>query len=274
MRWVPFDLNELQLRNQVKNKMIRPTSIPYSLEDLIFEQAVAREALRLSFDQHKALAVGLKGVQKQRSISDIFSQTEAGSTLVNMMDCGLIIGSGGVLSHAPRRQQSALMMIDSFYPEGFTKLAVDSIFMMPHLGVLSEVHPEAAKQVFLKDCLVHIGTCIAPVGNARSVGEVIAQIQIQYEDGKEEDVDLLYGDLLVKPLDGDQEATVTVRPARDFNMGSGKGKMVREKVTGGLAGLIFDGRGRPFNMSTDPEVRIATLKKWYQSLEVYPNFTN
>ena len=150
MRWVPFDLNELQLRNQVKNKMIRPTSIPYSLEDLIFEQAVAREALRLSFDQHKSLAVGLKGVQKQRSISDIFSQTEAGSTLVNMMDCGLIIGSGGVLSHAPRRQQSALMMIDSFYPEGFTKLAVDSIFMMPHLGVLSEVHPEAAKTGFFE----------------------------------------------------------------------------------------------------------------------------
>ena len=57
-------------------------------------------------------------------------------------------------------------------------------------------------------------------------------------------------------------------------MGSGKGKMVREKVNGGLAGLIFDGRGRPFGMSTDPEVRIATLKKWYQSLEVYPNFTN
>ena len=274
MRWVPFDLNEVQLRNQVKNKMIRPTSIPYSLEDLIFEQAVAREALRLSFDQHKSLAVGLKGVQKQRSISDIFTQTEAGSTLVNMMDCGLIIGSGGVLSHAPRRQQSALMMIDSFYPEGFTKLAVDSIFMMPHLGVLSEVHPEAAKQVFLKDCLVHIGTCIAPVGNAKSTGELVAQIQIEYADGKEEEFNLLYGDLLVLPLKGEQEASVTVRPSREFNMGSGKGKMVREKVNGGLAGLIFDGRGRPFSMSTDPEVRIATLKKWYQSLEVYPNFTN
>ena len=64
--------------------------------------------MRLSFDQHKSLAVGLKGVQKQRSISDIFTQTEAGSTLVNMMDCGLIIGSGGVLSHAPRRQRSSI----------------------------------------------------------------------------------------------------------------------------------------------------------------------
>ena len=60
MRWVPFDMDEVELRNTVKNKMIRPTSIPYQLEDLIFEQAIAREALRLSFDQHKSLAVGLK----------------------------------------------------------------------------------------------------------------------------------------------------------------------------------------------------------------------
>ena len=83
-------------------------------------------------------------------------------------------------------------------------------------------------------------------------------------DGKEEELTLLYGDLLVRPLAGEDEATVTVRPSREFNMGSGKGKMVREKVSGGLAGLIFDGRGRPFSMSTDPEIRIATLKKWYQ----------
>ena len=53
---------------------------------------------------------------------------------------------------------------------------------------LSEVHPEAAKQVFLKDCLVHIGTCIAPVGNAKSTGELLAQIQIEYADGKEENL--------------------------------------------------------------------------------------
>ncbi|MDP6560604.1 MAG: glutamate mutase L, partial [Candidatus Binatia bacterium] len=136
MRWVPFDMNERDLRNRVKNKMIRPTTIPLLLEELIFEQAVAREALRLSFVQHKALAVGLKGVQQERTISDVFSQKSSGQTLVDLMGLDMLIGSGGVLSHAPRRNQSAMMLVDAFLPEGVTHLAVDSIFMMPQLGVL------------------------------------------------------------------------------------------------------------------------------------------
>ena len=56
MRWVPFDMEESEVRNRIKNKMIRPTTIPQSLEELILEQALAREALRLAFEQHKSLA--------------------------------------------------------------------------------------------------------------------------------------------------------------------------------------------------------------------------
>ena len=36
-------------------------------------------------------------------------------------------------------EQSAKMLIDSFMPEGITQLAVDSIFMMPQLGVLANI---------------------------------------------------------------------------------------------------------------------------------------
>src|SRR6185295_12554286 len=109
LRWVPFAVDETELRNRIKNKMIRPTTIPQTLEDLVLEQAIAREALRLAFEQHKALAVGLKGVQTQRDISDIVSQSESGASLVSLAELGLLVGSGGVLSHAPRRVQAALM---------------------------------------------------------------------------------------------------------------------------------------------------------------------
>ena len=60
--------------------------------------------------------------------------------------------------------QTAMMLVDAFEPEGCTLLAKDSIFMMPHLGVLSAVHPEAAAQVFERDCLIYLGTCIAAKG--------------------------------------------------------------------------------------------------------------
>src|SRR5690606_34529669 len=92
MRWVPFSVEEGELRNRVKNKMIRPTSIPYLLEELILEQAMAREALRLSFDQHKSLVTGLKGVQKQSDISALFGLGDPGSdTLVDMMRIDMLI---------------------------------------------------------------------------------------------------------------------------------------------------------------------------------------
>ena len=115
----------------------------------------------------------LKGVQQQRTIADAFDQSTSGATIVNMMSLDMLIGSGGVLSHAPRRQQSALMMIDAFCPEGITRLAVDSIFMMPQLGVLTEVQPKAATEVFEKDCLIHLGTCIAPVGESKKGGKIM-----------------------------------------------------------------------------------------------------
>ena len=156
LRWVPFEIDQTDLRNRIRNKTIRPTTIPQTLEELIVEQAIAREALRLAFEQHKQLAVELRGTQQQRTISEAFAQSEGGETLVNMLGLDMIVGSGGVLSHAPRRHQAMLMMIDAFQPEGITHLAVDSIFMMPQLGVLAQVNQEAATQVFERDCLVQI----------------------------------------------------------------------------------------------------------------------
>ncbi len=54
-RWLPFAVSEADLRNQLRNKMIRPTTIPQRMMDLQIEQAVSREALRLAFDHHKSL---------------------------------------------------------------------------------------------------------------------------------------------------------------------------------------------------------------------------
>ena len=57
LRWLPFDINLADLQNRIKNKMIRPTTIPQLLEELIIEHAIAREALRLAFEQHKKLEI-------------------------------------------------------------------------------------------------------------------------------------------------------------------------------------------------------------------------
>ena len=269
LRWIPFKIKTSELRNRIRNKMIRPTTIPQTIEDLIVEQAIAREALRLALEQHKQMAVGLKGVQQERTISDAFAQTMSGETLVNMMTLGMIIGSGGVLSHAPRRNQSALMMIDAFQPEGFTYITVDSIFMMPHLGVLSTVHERSAIEVFERDCLIWLGTCIAPKGKGKK-GKKVMSAKVIKENGEEIDVELYYGEMKRIPLGVGEKARVIAEPEKGFDLGEGSGKKVEREVKGGVVGIIFDGRGRPLEMPDDESERVEMLSKWIHSLDVYP----
>jgi len=249
--------------------MIRPTTIPQTLEDLVIEQAMAREALRLAFEHHKDLAVGLRGVQQKRDISQTFEQSGTGETLVDVMDLGMLIGSGGVLSHAPRRIQAVLMMLDAFQPEGITRLTVDSIFMAPQLGVLSTIHPVAANDVFQKDCLIRLGTCIAPVGTAKE-GDPCVTVTATLPDGQQVEKSVPYGSIDTIPL-ADGFAEVVIRPARGFDVGEGRGHEVKATLEGGVGGLIIDARGRqPLYLPEDTENRIRKLLEWYKALDVYP----
>ncbi|RKZ16111.1 methylaspartate mutase [bacterium] len=266
MRWVPFTIDEVELRNRIRNKMIRPTTIPQTLEELMIEQAIAREALRLALLQHKEMAVGLKGVQQERTISDAFAQTATGETLVNMMTLNLVVGSGGALSHAPRRVQSALMMIDAFEVQGITRLAVDSIFMMPHLGVLSTVHERSATEVFEKDCLIRLGTSIVPVGTSAKEGQVVVTVNIG-----DKTYQVKYGEMKLIQLGLGETVEAEIIPAKGFDVGAGKGKPVTTKLEGGVVGVIIDGRGRPLTLPEDHGKRIAKLKEWFTELDVYPS---
>ncbi|OHB94439.1 MAG: methylaspartate mutase [Planctomycetes bacterium RIFCSPHIGHO2_12_FULL_52_36] len=267
LRWIPFNMGEADLRNRVKNKMIRPTTIPQLQGELQMEQAIAREALRLAFEQHKALAVGLKGVQRVRDISETFKEVKE-EGLVNMLKLDLLIGSGGVLSHAPRRPQAMLMLIDAFLPEGITRLGVDSIFMMPHLGVLSSIQPAAAQEVFEKDCLVPLGTCLA-ITNTGRWGEKCLEIKLNYTDGRKTEDSIPFGELRLYPLGPKEEAELEAHPARSFDLGKGKGHALKSRVTGGVVGLVVDTRGRPLNIPKNN--RIELLKKWANALGAYPN---
>ena len=269
LRWVPFEIEVGDLRNRVKNKMIRPTTIPQSLRELILEQAIAREALRLAFEQHKQLAVELRGVQQQRTISEAFSQAESGQTLVDMAALDMIVGSGGVLSHAPRRQQAMLMMIDAFQPEGITHLAVDSIFMMPQLGVLAQVNSEAATQVFERDCLIHLGTAIAPIGIAND-GDECLTVQITGGGMSPVDENIPFGELRRYLLPSGEKAALKLQPTRRFDLGAGNGHAVEAEVTGGIVGLVIDTRGRPLDIPTDAAQRVTQLTKWQTALDTYP----
>jgi hypothetical protein len=249
------------------NKMIRPTTIPQTLEDLIIEHSVAREALRLGLAHHRTIATRLKGVQIERTMADMFDQAVEDS-YVKMMVIDILAGTGGLLSHAPRRIQSMLVLTDAWQPEGITRMFQDSVFMMPHLGVLSTVHKEVAWNVFDKDCLVRLGTCVAPAGTAE-LGEPVMKVEMTMPRGESLVEELSLGEVKLIPLAEGQEAKAVITPAKQFDMGDGPGKAVEKTITGGVSGVLLDARGRPLYIPEEDGARRELLLKWFRALDLY-----
>ena len=208
-------------------------------------------------------------MQQQRTIADSFDQDVTDTSLIKMMDLDILIASGGVLSHAPRAEQTAMMLIDAFLPEGITQLAKDSIFMMPHLGVLAQVHSQAATEVFEKDCLIHLGTCIAPHGTTRK-GRLALSYALTLPGGDKKEGTLKAGEMKRFPLEAGNEAQLYLNPPRGLDVGLGKGVPLKSTVKGGIVGLIFDCRGRPIAFDSEVSEKRSQLKTWISELAVYP----
>lgn len=269
LRWLPFELEESELVDMLRNKMIRPTTIPHTLKSLVVEHAVAREALRLGLQHHKTIATRLKGAKMARRMVGEMMEYRLKATYIDMMKIETIAGTGGLLSHAPRRAQSLLALTDAFQPEGVTKIYQDSVFMMPHLGVLSTAFPEIAWNIFDKDCLVRLGTVIAPVGLAEQ-GEKILNVNMDMPDGTNFERDLEFGEIIRVHLEERKTAEVVLTPKGDFDVGAGLEKVLQTTVEGGVVGVVIDTRGRPLTVPAEFDARKEALIKWYKSLDLYP----
>ena len=268
MRWLPFNLDEEEVCSRLMNKMIRPTTIPQTLEDLIVEHSVAREALRLGLQHHRTIATRLKGIQVRRTISEVFEQ-EMEESYVKMNIIDIMAGTGGLLSHAPERIQSMLILTDAWLPEGITRIFQDSVFMMPHLGVLSTVHRDVAWNIFEKDCLVRMGTVIAATGTAK-LGEPVMKVTLDMPDGQTLENNLCFGEIKRIELSEGLEAKATIKPEKDFDVGEGLGKTVMKTISGGVSGVLLDARGRPLYLPEEGSARKDLLTKWFKCLELYP----
>jgi hypothetical protein len=154
--------------------------------------------------------------------------------------------------------------------------------LIPPLGNLAQHHPAAASYIFDRDCLVWLGTAIIAQGHpkegrrgAHGTAPTAVTVVVERQKGESETVEVPYGSISVIPLRPDQRAALTVKPAAGFSVGGGEpGKNLKtqpgQEVKGGLVGLIVDARGRPVDLPSDPDVRRATIKKWWAALDAIP----
>ena len=239
-RWLPYEIDPTTVENSLRNKMIRPTSIPQTKQDLELEHAACIEALRLSYIHHKSLAKDLTGGKEETNIGSALSAA-ASHSLLDSRPVDLLIGSGGVLSHAPEREQTAKILVDSFEPKGICRLAVDSIFMMPHLGVLGSVNEQAALEIFEHDCLIILGSVVAPYWDG-NISSVVAEITLEGWGT----FPINPGEIQIIEASEATEINAVIEPkSGKINCGKGPGTKFETTLTGGPAGIILDGRNRP-----------------------------
>jgi uncharacterized protein (TIGR01319 family) len=272
-RYIPYPCDENELANTVANKMIRPTSLPATPAELAIEQAVARAALSLAFKHHQELTRDVRGVQRRREISHILAQDPEDKPMMNIIDVDFIIGSGSVVSMAPRRSQAAAMLLDSIAPEGVTHLAVDSQFVLPQIGLISEHYPEVAWEVLWRFGLTSLGTVVAPVFSGTKRGTPVARLAIRTDRGHVDQRVIRAGDLFVVPFQSATSAELVITPLGNVDVGSGPGKTHEAITQGGVVGIILDGRGRPLPVPSTTAEGLSAMLAQAQALDLYSRET-
>lgn len=254
-RWLPLRLPLSEIADRVANKMIRPTTVPATPLDLLLEHALAREALRLALAHHRATEPP-PPPQRRRLGGSLGARAESRPDR-----WGLLIGAGGVLSHAPRRVQAALLLLDAFEPAGVVRLVVDAVFMLPHLGVLRGRCPEAAEAVLWRECLLPLGTAVAPWGPPAGFS-----LRLRLANGGVRQARVAAGGLARLPLAAGESALAECRPAPGRDLGAGPGRPLEAELQGGAAGVLLDGRGRPAAPPAGP----GQVAAWLSAVGAWP----
>ena len=183
MHHLPREFDENIVRDYIYNKTIFPTYVPENESEELVEQAVAICGTETSWKEHldtcyKTMRVGFLDRLKSRN-RKMFEETflTSGEEPFQLSDIELIIGSGGVVSHADRNR-AFWILAEGFKPPGITRLAIDRDFRSPHLGVLSEIDSEAALSLFQKECLEDIGWVVAPFGDISEGDDMLEVIKV------------------------------------------------------------------------------------------------
>jgi hypothetical protein len=246
LRWLPFEITETQAREWLMNKVLRASSIPQTPQELLLEQAVAREALRLT------LMDSLPGWPGQ-----------AGRSLTESMipPCDPLVGGGGILAHAPYHGHAALILLDALQPTWISELYLDEHNLLPSLGMVATINSLATAQTLLNGGLTFLGTVVVPTGRGQE-GQTVLTVR-PVDKSSSARFEVAYGDLEAIPFQFLETGTVLeLTPARGFDIGSGPGKSVQIPYEGGTVGLIVDARGRPLEFSSDPRVQRQRVDRW------------
>lgn len=249
LRWSPLDIPADNLRDYLHQKALHPAAIAATREDLALAQAVARQALYLAMQSAKQ-DFPRKAASIKPTLTPLFEP---------------ILAGGGALSDASRPGLSLLLLLDSVQPVGITTIILDQNNLLSMLGAAASQNNILPVQVLESGAFLSVGTVVSPVVSAK-YGTVIVRAKLTYENGTEARMDLKYGSLETLPLASGETGKLTVQCMNGADVGFGPGRGGSIPVSGGAMGVVFDGRGRPLDLPSDPVRRRELIKKWNWTL--------
>jgi hypothetical protein len=247
-RWLTVEIADDYIRNYLHNKAIYPSSIPATEEDLALEEALARVVLR----------------QALRKASSNFPRKPGTAPSSFLPSFDPIIAAGSVITCAPTRAHSLMILLDALQPIGYTSIWLDQYNLLPALGAAATVNPLLTVQEAAD--VIPLGVVVSPMGEA-NFGTPALRVRVTYETGDTVTKEIKYGALEVIPLPIGKSASLALQPLHRFDLGWGQGHGGSVKnVPGGPFGIVIDARGRPLRLTTDPAKRRELLKKWLMTL--------
>jgi hypothetical protein len=251
-RWLPVEIPNDRLRDYIYNKAVYPASLPATEEELAMEHALASQIIQ----------VALKRTARR------FPPDARRSSYGFLPFFEPIIAAGSVLTQAPQRGQTLMMLLNGIQPCGVTTIALDQNNIAAALGAAASLNPLLTVQCLDSNNFQNLCTVISPVGEAQP-GTPILRVRVVFNDGSDNAVDIKYGDLEMIKLPMGQPVTVQLNPLHRFDVGmGGPGRSGSVKVVGGGLGLIVDARGRPLTFPAEAARRQEMVKKWFWTLGV------
>jgi hypothetical protein len=241
-RWLPFDITDDALWDYVYNKQLRPAAIPGTTEELMIEQALAREIVRLM-------------------VAESRESWDAGEGEL-LPDFRPITAAGAILTEAQHPGISAMILLDALQPVGAVELRLDPHNLVSALGVVAYVRPLVTVQALEAGGVINLGTAFCPLGQLRH-GRDAMNVTIRQADGQVTKHTVKGGEIWMAPVLPGVSAEVTIRLKRGL-MIDGR-RRLRRRVVAGAAGIVFDARGRPLVMPS-PRERIARFTEWQMAM--------
>ena len=251
LKWIPLDIPPEAVLEYIYKRSIYPDSLPATSEDLLIEQALARQTLSEAFN-NLSRDFPAHVLRATPGIAPYFDS---------------IIACGSTITHAPTLGQSLLILIDAIQPVGITTIILDQNDLLPALGAAASRKAILSVQVLESEAFPRLATVVAPYSSDRTDKPILTG-RLVYQNGSETRINVNQGALEILPLRVGQSGLLYLQPSAQTDIGFGPGITHKDgfPVIGTELGVVFDARGRPLRFPPETTRRQESLGKWLHTL--------